>query len=177
MKSTLKTPYILSVWLAALMAAQSLLGRVFDGQYRDAEWIRATWFGNDLVTLLLVVPLLIAVLIFVRRDSLRGLLIWLGVLGYGAYNYAYYLLGASLNVFFPLYVILLVLSVITLILVLSRTDAVQVATGFSAKTPVRIIGGYLLFVAVGLTLVWFGTWAAYIFAGRPTPVETEAFKL
>jgi hypothetical protein len=177
MKSNMKTPYILSVWLATLMAAQSLLGRVFQGQYRDVEWIRTTWFGNDLVTLLLVAPLLIAALALVRRDSLQGLLLWLGVLGYGAYNYAYYLLGASLNVFFPLYVVLLVLSVATLILVLARIDAVQVAAAFRTKTPVRIIGGYLVFVAFGLSLVWYGTWAAYIFAGRPTPVETEAFKL
>jgi hypothetical protein len=43
----MKVPYTLSVALAALMVAQSVLGRVFSGQYRDVEWIRATWFGND----------------------------------------------------------------------------------------------------------------------------------
>ena len=177
MKANLKTPYILSLWLAALMAAQSLLGRIFDGQYRDAEWIRATWFGNDLVTLLLVIPLMIAALVLLRCDSIRGQLVWLGVLGYGVYNYAYYLLGAALNVFFPLYVVLFVLFVVTLILALSRLDAMRVAASIRAKTPVRIIGGYLIFVAAGLSLVWFGMWAAYIFAGRPTPIETEAFKL
>lgn len=177
MKSNLKTPFILSVWLAALMIAQPLLGRIFEGQYRDAAWIKTTWFGNDLVTLLLIVPLLIGALMLVRRDSLRGLLLWVGVLGYGIYNYAYYLFGAALNIFLPLYVVLFVLSVITLILVLSRIDAVQVAAGFRAKTPVRFIGGYFVFVALGLSLVWFGMWAGYIFAGRPTPIETEAFKL
>ena len=62
MKSNMKTPLTLSLWLAALMAAQSLIGRAFDGQYRDVEWIRATWFGNDLVTLLLAMPLLITAL-------------------------------------------------------------------------------------------------------------------
>ena len=177
MKSNMKTPLTLSLWLAALMAAQSLIGRAFDGQYRDVEWIRATWFGNDLVTLLLAMSLLITALALVRRDSLRGLLLWLGILGYSIYNYSYYLLGTALNSFFPLYVVLFVLSVVTLILALSRVDVVQVAAGFRAKTPVRLIGGYLVFVAVGLSLVWFGTWAAYIFAGRPTPIETEAFKL
>jgi hypothetical protein len=39
------------------------------------------------------------------------------------------------------------------------------------------VGGYLVFVALGLSSVWMVTWAAYVFAGRPTPVETEAFKL
>jgi len=177
MSPSIKTPYVLSAWIAALMVAQSVLGRVFQGQYRDVEWIRATWFGNDLVTLLLAVPLLILALVLVRRGSVRGLLLWLGVLGYGAYNYAYYLLGASLNAFLPLYVVLLVLCVVTLILALSRIDVAEVAAGFRAQTPVRTIGGYLVFVAVGLSIVWFGMWAAHIFAGRPTPVAPEAFKL
>ncbi len=99
------------------------------------------------------------------------------MLGYGAYNYAYYMLGAALNAFFPLYIATLVLSVATLILALSRIDAADVAARFRPKTPVRVVGGYLVFVAAGLTFVWMGMWAAYVFAGQPTPVETEAFKL
>jgi hypothetical protein len=99
------------------------------------------------------------------------------MLGYGAYNYAYYMLGAALNAFFPLYIAPLVLSVVTLILALSRIDEREVAASFRQKTPVRIIGGYLVFVAVGLTFVWMGMWAAYVFAGQPTPIEPEAFKL
>jgi hypothetical protein len=172
----LTTPYVLSAVVAALMAAQAVLGRLFEGQYRDVAWIRATWFGNDLVTLVLAVPLLVSTLVLVRRGSRRALILWLGLLGYGAYNYAYYMLGAALNAFFPLYVVLLVLSVVTLILVLSRVDASEVAA-LRAEAPVRAIGGYFMFVAAGLSLVWFGTWAAYVFAGHPTPIESEAFKL
>jgi hypothetical protein len=170
-------PYILSAALAALMVVQSVLGLVFPGQYRDAEWIRATWFGNDWVTLVVGAPLLVASLLLARRGSILGLLLWLGVLGYGAYNYAYYMLGAALNAFFPLYIVSLVLSAATLVLALSRIDVAEVAASFRPKTPVRIVGGYLVFVAAGLTFVWIGMWAAYVFAGRPTPVEPEAFKL
>jgi hypothetical protein len=105
------------------------------------------------------------------------LLLWLGTLGYGAYNYAYYMLGAALNAFFPLYVAALLVSVATLILALSRIEVARVAERFRPKTPVRLVGGYLVFVASGLSLIWLATWAAYVFAGRPTPVEPEAFKL
>ena len=176
-QAKMKVLHILSAALAALMIVQSVLGLVFAGQYRDVEWIRATWFGNDWVTLVVGAPLLGASLLLARRGSIRGLLLWLGMLGYGAYNYAYYMLGAALNAFFPLYVVALVLSVVTLILALSRIDVAGVAAHFRANTPVRIVGGYLVFVAVGLTFVWMVMWAAYVFAGRPTPVETEAFKL
>jgi hypothetical protein len=176
-QAKMKVPYTLPAALAALMVVQSVLGLVFPGQYRDVEWIRATWFGNDWVTLMVGAPLLVASLLLARRGSIRGLLLWLGMLGYGAYNYAYYMLGAALNAFFLLYIVALMLSVGTLILMLSRIDVSEVAAGFRAKTPVRIVGGYLVFVGVGLAFVWMGMWAAYVFAGRPTPVEPEVFKL
>ena len=41
----------------------------------------------------------------------------------------------------------------------------------------RLIGGSLVFVGIGLSSVWLAMWAAYVFAGRPTPVEPEAFTL
>jgi hypothetical protein len=127
--------------------------------------------------MLVVVPMLIAALVFMRRGSQRARLVWLGTLGYGAYNYAYYLLGAALNAYFPIYVLALVTSVAALIIGLAGSDVSVLAEGFFERTPVRVIGGYYIFVATGLAIVWLGTWAAYIFAGRPTPVETEAFKL
>ena len=173
----MKTPYRLSRLIAALMIAQAVLGRVLDEQYRDVAWIRATWFGNDMVTLLLAVPMLVTALVLFRRGSVRGLILWCGVLGYVVYNYAYYMLGAALNAFFPLYVLLLVLSVVTLILVVSRVDAARIGASLAAQARVRAIGGYFVFVAAGLAIVWFGIWAAYVFGGRPTPVEPEVFKL
>lgn len=168
---------MLAATLAALMLVQSVLGLFFQEQYRDVEWIKATWFGNDWVTLTVGVPVLLVGLILTARRSVVGLLLWLGMVGYAAYNYAYYLLGAALNVFFPLYVVALVLSVLTLILALSRVDVHDVAGAFRPTTPVRIIGGYLAFLGIGLASVWIGIWSAYVFAGRPTPVEPEAFKL
>lgn len=176
-ESRLRVPLALSVVLAFLMAGQSLLGLVFSGQYRDVEWVRTTWFGNDWVTLCLAVPLLVGGLLLERRGSTRGRLLWLGGLGYGAYNYGFYLFGAALSAFFPLYVLAVVVSVVALILALSGIDAGEIAGSALPKTPVRVIGGYLVFVAAGLTMVWLAMWASYVFAGTPTPVEPEAFKL
>lgn len=173
----LKTPYVLSAVIAALMAVQAIVGRLLESQYRDVAWVKLTWVGNDLVTLLLAVPLLILGVALARRGSARGTVLWLGMLGYCIYNYAFYLLGTALNVFFPLYVLLAVLSVVTMVLALTRVDAAALSASLREKAPVRAIGGYLIFVAVGLATVELGVWAAYAFAGRPTPVEPEAFKL
>lgn len=166
-----------SLALATLMAAQSLLGLLFPGAYRDIPWVKATWFGNDLVTLFIALPILLASVLLASRGSARARLVWLGALAYAGYNYAFYVLGAGLNVFFALYVLAFIVSAAALIIGLSGTDAESVAQGFSERTPARSIGGYYVFVAVGLSAVWLGTWAAYAFAARPTPVSTEVFQV
>jgi hypothetical protein len=172
-----RTERSFSFVLAGLMLLQPLLGLLVSSAYRDVPWIKAAWFGNDLVTLLVVVPMLLTATTFASAGSRRARLVWLGALAYGVYNYVYYLLGAALNVFFALYVITFVLAIATLIIGLVGTDVRGMAEGFRTRTPVRSIGGFFVFVAAGLSAVWFGTWAAYVFAGRPTPVATEAFKL
>ena len=134
-------------------------------------------FGNDWVTLVIAVPLLVAGLVRAAAGTIRALLLWLGLIGYALYNYDFYLFGAALNAFFPIYVAALVLAAVALIFALSHIDARRVAESFRPTTPARLIGGSLVFVGLGLASVWIAMWAAYIFAGRPTPVETEAFKL
>jgi hypothetical protein len=173
----MRVPQLLSQGLAGLMCAQALLGLVFSEQYRDPEPIRTTWFGNDWVTLLLGAPMLLIGVVRAAHGSTRGLLLWLGMLAYALYNYAFYLFGAALNMFFPLYVLAVVLAVIALILALSRLEIPAVVRGFRPATPVRAIGGSLTCIGIGLALVWIAMWAAYVFAGRPTPVDTEAFKI
>jgi hypothetical protein len=59
----MRVPYLLTAALAALMAVQSVLGLLFQRQYRDVKWIKATWFGNDWVTLVAAVPLLVVALV------------------------------------------------------------------------------------------------------------------
>ena len=173
----MKAAYNLSVVVVLLMAVQAVSGLAFPELYRDEGFVRDTWFGNDWITLVLGVPLLGAALLLERRGSVRGRLLWFGALGYSLYNYAFYLLGATLNHFFPLYVLLSVLSVVALILALTHTTVSEVAAHFSARTPVRLIGGYLVFVAFGLTSMWLVTWALHVFGGQPTPVAPEAFRL
>jgi hypothetical protein len=160
-----------------LMPVQASLGLVFPGEYRDPDWIRATWFGNDWVSLAVAFPLLTYSFTTAGRRSVRGLLLWLGTLGYAAYNYAFYVFGAALNVFFPLYVALLLTAGTALVVALARLDAVALSRSFAPTTRARAAGACLTIVGCGLAAVWMGLWAAYAFAARPTPVTPEAFKL
>ena len=167
----------LSTVLLAVMLTQALMGLAFRAAYRDVEWIRTTWFGNDWVTLVVAAPLLLIGLRRTAVGSVQGLLLWLGLIGFALYNYAFYLFGAALNAFLPVYVVAVVLAATVLILALSQIDAIRFAHSVRPTAPVRLLGGSLMFIAVGLASAWIAMWAAYVFAGRPTPVEPEAFKL
>ena len=167
----------LSTVLLAVMSTQALMGLAFRAAYRDVEWIRTTWFGNDWVTLVVAAPLLLIGLRRTAVGSVQGLLLWLGLIGFALYNYAFYLFGAALIAFLPVYVVAVVLAATVLILALSQIDAIRFAHSVRPTAPVRLLGGSLVFIAVGLASAWIAMWAAYVFAGRPTPVEPEAFKL
>jgi hypothetical protein len=167
----------MALLLLVLMIVQPLLGLVLSDQYRDADWIKAAWYGNDWITLVGAVPLLCLGIQRTGRGSIRRQLLVVGMAAYAVYNYAFYLFGAALNVFFPLYVVGFLLGILTLGHFLSHLDVTVVANSFRHDAPVRLVGGYLVFVAVGLAFVWLGMWGAYAFAGRPTPIEPEAFKI
>jgi hypothetical protein len=98
------------------------------------------------------------------------------MIAYAIYNYAFYLFGAALNVLL-LYVLALVVAVVAILLALSRLDVAVVARSFRPAAPVRALGGSLMCIGIGLALVWIAMWAAHVFAGRPTPVDPEAFKI
>jgi crotonobetainyl-CoA:carnitine CoA-transferase CaiB-like acyl-CoA transferase len=83
------------VHVAALMAVQSAAGVLVPSVDRDTGCVTAAWYGNDVVTALVAVPLLVGSLLAVRRGSLRGQLVWYAMLGCAVYNYAYYLFGAA----------------------------------------------------------------------------------
>ena len=175
-RATPRAAFRLSAVIAALMAIASASG-LFLHPYRDAPWIRSAWFGNDLVTLLVAVPLLVWALSAVRRGSRAGQLVRWAMLGYSVYNYAFYLFGAKLNALFPLYVALFVLPAFALILSLGTADLREIASGFAGKTPVRLVSGYMLFTGLGLGVAWLGQWAAFVFAGTVPSIGEDAFSL
>jgi hypothetical protein len=101
----------------------------------------------------------------------------IAIRGYAVYNYALYPFGAAPSVFFLLYVLAFVVAVVAIILALSRLDVAVVARSFRPAAPVRALGGSLPCIGIGLASVWIAMWAAHVFAGRPTPVDPEAFKI
>jgi hypothetical protein len=143
-----------SYGLAASAALAAGSGLFVAGLYRDNPFVQAAWRGNDVVTLALAVPLLLWSLGRARQGSVPGLLVWLGMIDYLMYAYAYYLFGAAFNSLFLFYVVLFTGSALVLVFSLASIDAAAISRRAEARTPVRWVSAYMAFVAVGLTTVY-----------------------
>jgi hypothetical protein len=94
------------------------------------------------------------------------------MLDYTLYNYAFYLFGAAFNRFFLLYVTLFALSIFALIFGLSNIDVHGISRHFQARTPVKWISSYLLFVALGLSAVYLVQSLSFVATGQLPPIVT-----
>src|SRR3954469_4178386 len=104
-------------WLASLlMALASAAGLFVPAVYakETASW-GAQGAGQDLVNLFVAVPTLTLSAWYVRKRSVRALMVWIGALIYVVYSYLMYAFFVHFGPVFPLYVAVLGLSAFTLV--------------------------------------------------------------
>lgn len=164
--TTFKTASLLSAIIAILAIVASVGGLFSDHLYRDNAWATTAFRGDDLVTLVIAVPLLVGALILARRGRPRAQLIWLAMVAYMVYNYAFYLFGATFNRFFLLYVALVSLSILALIFGLQAIDINGISQQFHVRTPVKWISGFMLVFAVVLGGLWIFQSLSYVVTGQ-----------
>lgn len=128
--------------------------------YWDTVSSAAQMQANDLVTLVLGLPLLVVSFWLARRGSLRGRLLLTGTLGFVLYTYMSMCFGAAYNQLFLVYVALFGLSLYAFILSMMSFDLQALPRHFSEQLPRRSIAGVLIFVATFLLLAWLGRIAA-----------------
>ena len=165
---------ILSGLLAILLATGSAVGLFVSDLYRDPAPVAAMFRGYDLTALVIITPLLAVTLLPALRRSARARLVWAGALGYSVYHSAIYVFGAEFNAIFLIHVAVFSLSVFALGLALANLDVVGIARRFAERTPARLVGGILLFLAVILALFWAGPSIRFAFTGE---LPTEGSKL
>lgn len=152
-------------WVLAILAAAASIGGLFvSGTYRDNPFVVTVFRGNDFVTLFLAIPVM-AASYFLMGHSQRARIVWQGSLLYLVYNYQFYLYGAAFNRFFLVYVALFTIALYTLIFSLARMDVDAFAWQFSEKTPVRLVGGFMLLFALLLGGLWTAMSASTIVTG------------
>lgn len=139
--------------------------------YWDTLSSAAQTQANDLVTLVLGLPLLAISFWLAVRGSLRGRLILTGTLGFFLYTYISMCFGAAYNRLFLIYVALFGLSLYAFILSMMSFDLKTLPAHFSAKLPRGWIAGLLFFAAAFLAFAWLGRIAATFTPGAVPVLE------
>jgi hypothetical protein len=139
--------------------------------YWDTVSMAAQMQANDLVMVVLGLPLLAISFWLALRGSLRGRLLLTGTLGFILYTYITMSFGAAYNDLFLIYVALFSLSLFAFVLSMMSFDLKELPSHFSDKLPRKAIAGLLFFAAAFLTLAWLGRIAPTILDGQPPVLE------
>lgn len=139
--------------------------------YWDTVSSAAQMQANDVVTLVLGVPLLAISFWLARRGSLRGGLLLAGTLGFFLYTYMSMCFGTAYNALFLVYVALFGLSLYAFILTMLSFDLATLPQHFSARLPRRSIAGLLIATGIFLALAWLGRIAATFGNDQAPPLD------
>ncbi len=151
--------------IAVLMALAAGVGLFSGGLYRDNPSLVAQAIGQDLVTLVVALPALVMSAYLAGRGSLRARLVWFGLLVYVVYTYASYAFGIHWNPLFLGYIALLGCSTYALIGSLATADRTAIKGTFTARTPIRAVGIFLLVIAGVFYLMWLSEAVPASFTG------------
>ena len=149
---------ILAALLLALLLVTAGAGLFGTGIYDDfspAKYVQESR-AQDLITLVLGVPLLILAVFGVRRKRAWGFPLWGGVLAYELYVYGIYAIGGVYNIFFLGYVAVAGLSMYTLIGLLSSVNTEWFRASVSEKMSRRWMGGFFLLITLIFGMIWVG---------------------
>jgi hypothetical protein len=150
-KRDLALVYALSYLVALLMAAASAAGILFRTTVYPSEELLRTFVPNDVVNLLIGVPILLGSMGLARRGALVGLLCWPGALFFVLYNYLAYAFAMPLGWAFLVHLALATSSMYALVGLLSGIDGGGVKRRLAGALPERFAAGAL----VGLGLLFF----------------------
>ncbi len=161
---------VLIVVLAIVAAGTGLLTDLYKNDTRSGA---AQQRGNDLVNLVLCVPLLLVSAYFAAKGSLRGRLVWTGTVFFFLYTYASQSFLTAYNPMFLVYVAAFSLSLYTFAASVLTLDAGQIRASFQG-VPVRATAGFMFLVSIALVLMWIGgiILPSLIQGERPAALET-----
>ncbi len=166
---SLKPVYITSCLLAALLTTASLVGFFFSERIYPTRELLSALVPTDGINLATGLPLLFVSLILAGRGKLAGLICWTGALFYILYSYTAYLLGVPFGPLFPVYLLLVTLSLCGLIGLLVILDCSAVQEMLTGAVPAKTSGGILLGLGIFILLRMGALIAQALSSGRAVP--------
>ncbi len=164
----------LSIAVAVLMTLISGLGFLLSNVFYPTPGLLENYLANDIVNILLGLPLFIAALVLIRKGMLLGLLLLPGALVYVIYNYIGYLLGRPWNWIASINLVLVVISCITLFFLLRVLDHQAVMKRLEGRVGEKVSGWILVVFGLAFIGLAVSTIVAGIQEGTIPPLGENA---
>lgn len=131
--------------------------------------------AQDYVTLFIAIPLLLLSLVMFRKGTLKARFLLAGVLNYFLLTYLFYMNMAMYNAFFIIYVLLVSTTFFAFVLTLIGFEVETLPEHFGPGTPVKSIGGFLIFLASSIALLWLQIVVTPLLDGTIIPKSVEHY--
>lgn len=158
-KGSLINVTILSLLVAGLTAVVSIAGLLYQNTIYPTEELRQSFVANDVINLVIGLPILFGAIWLARHGRLTGLLIWPGSLLYSFYNYIAYIVGRPFDWLTVIFLGIVVLSAYAAFDILNNIDRKAVQETLTGAVPRKTAGWSLilfgilfLFLAVSLVV-------------------------
>lgn len=151
-KGNLKLVYILSLLIACLFAFTSVSGILLGPTIYPTEELLNNFISNDVVNLIIGLPVILVSIVLTLRGKLVGLLFLPGSLLFVVYNYMIYILAIPLNWASLFYFILIISSVYTIIKLFTFINGEKIQQRLTGVVHEKISGAIL--AALGLLFMF-----------------------
>lgn len=158
LRNDLAALYKSSLLIAVLMSAASVAGLLFPGFIYPTQALRQMFMANDLVNLLLGLPILIGSMALSKRGKLIGLLFWPGALLYILYNTLAYAVAQPFTWQSGFYLVLILLCVVSVYRLVAGLNRQSIQHELRGKVAERLAA----VVLVVFGLLFFGMQAGVI---------------
>lgn len=165
--------YHLSMIVVVVTAVASIIGLVIPTIVYPSTELRQSYVNNDLVNLIIGLPILLVSLWLARRGRLLGLLLWPGALLYGLYNYIAYLFGIPPSWSTVLYLAIVLGSGLAIFVILKNIDAHSLPARLADAVPVKTTGWILLLFGLMFFLRAVSLMTDAIIAQTALPVSEQ----
>lgn len=153
LRRDLTIAYVLSLAIALIMASAAVVSLVLPHViYPSDELIRA-FMPVDGFHLIVGIPVLLVCMWCARAGRVAALLCWPGALLYVLYSYVANLLGVPFGPLFLPYLVLVVGSAYTIIIIVSRIDLIGVRRRLQDASP-AVAAGVVLVAFTGLFIIF-----------------------
>jgi hypothetical protein len=169
-KQGLKPATALSYVVLIMMVAASLAGLLFPSTLYPTEELRQSYLANDLVNLLLGMPILLVSMWLAERGKLFGLLCWPGALLYTFYNSIAYLTGIPVNIITVVFAGQMILSGYLIFDLILGIDLHAVRTQLTGVVPEKLSGAILVLFGVAFFFLAMGVLTEAMNDGTALPM-------